>query len=139
MKGNDSIFLRRSFFPQYALGMPSFNNSVYSIHLPFSGMGSVQLHGSNTHLYLFLDGTVQFLEFIFEILKNKTFYSLWPRWNRLWMKTYTKQVKCSTSQDLRFSEFYHLENFPNISNYVWISEKYHMRHGKCCRQLANLI
>ena len=29
MKGNNSIFLRRSFFPRYALGMPSFNNSVY--------------------------------------------------------------------------------------------------------------
>ena len=28
MKGNNSIFLRRSFFPRYALGMPSFNNSV---------------------------------------------------------------------------------------------------------------
>ena len=28
MKGNDSIFLRRSFFPRYALGMHSNNNSV---------------------------------------------------------------------------------------------------------------
>mgnify|MGYP005694500939 CR=1 FL=1 len=33
MKGNNSIFLRRSFFPRYALGMPSFNNSVaYFFH-----------------------------------------------------------------------------------------------------------
>ena len=28
LEGNFSIFFRRSFFPRYALGMPSFNNSV---------------------------------------------------------------------------------------------------------------
>ena len=28
LEGKNSIFFRRSFFPRYALGMPSFNNSV---------------------------------------------------------------------------------------------------------------
>ena len=32
IKGNNSIFLRRSFFPFNALGMPSFNNSVENIN-----------------------------------------------------------------------------------------------------------
>ena len=31
MKGNNSILLRRSFFPRYALGMPSFNNNVFRV------------------------------------------------------------------------------------------------------------
>ena len=29
LEGKNSIFFRRSFFPRYALGMPSFNNSVF--------------------------------------------------------------------------------------------------------------
>ena len=36
LEGKNSIFFRRSFFPRYALGMPSFNNSVFGIKLtPF--------------------------------------------------------------------------------------------------------
>ena len=31
LEGKNSIFFRRSFFPRYALGMPSFNNSVVHI------------------------------------------------------------------------------------------------------------
>ena len=33
LEGKNSIFFRRSFFPRYALGMPSNNNSVYDFNL----------------------------------------------------------------------------------------------------------
>ena len=33
MKGNNSIFLRQSFFPRYALGMPSFINSALYLYI----------------------------------------------------------------------------------------------------------
>jgi len=48
-EGNNSIFFRRSFFPWYALGMPSFNNSVglvlTQLQLGMTGKLSKNFHG----------------------------------------------------------------------------------------------